>query len=367
MHADQPDPSEKSIFFMPAQGNIFIRYQNRIIWVRRTKETIQATGVAQESIVLSTLGRSTSVLKDIIEEGYQLSKNLDQNQTVIYSWYNQNWERTLAKPHRPWNSVKLNNNLASELLSDVERFLANKEIYQQRGIPHRRGFLLYGPPGTGKTSFITALAGKLHYSIATLSLSNSTLTDDGLVHALSTMPPETILLLEDIDAIFNEDRLVPELVVSEPISNEQPARGPARRGQNTREMKSETLSFSGLLNALDGVSTADGRLLFMTTNHKEKLDPALIRPGRVDREVLIDEASNSTIAAMFEHFYSIGSSDPKDIKRLSKKLATHLESITHCHIPMANIQNHFLMHMNHPERAILPEQLAILFSNPQSQ
>ena len=70
------------------------------------------------------------------------------------------------------------------------------------GIPYRRGYLLHGPPGCGKSSFITALAGELGFSICVLNLSERGLSDDRLHHLLAVAPTETIILLEDVDAAF---------------------------------------------------------------------------------------------------------------------------------------------------------------------
>jgi chaperone BCS1 len=63
------------------------------------------------------------------------------------------------------------------------------------------------------------------------------------------------------------------------------------------------VSFSGLLNALDGVRTQEGRILFMTTNHPENLDPALVRPGRVDLQVKLDYASFHQMEELFMRFH----------------------------------------------------------------
>jgi chaperone BCS1 len=97
-----------------------------------------------------------------------------------------------------------------------------------KGVPYRRGYLLYGPPGTGKTSFTTAIAGKMNLNICYLNLSGNNLDDDGLNRALNDAPAHSIILLEDIDSLF---------VKRESVSFD--------RGRH--------VSFSGLLNALDGV------------------------------------------------------------------------------------------------------------------
>lgn len=83
------------------------------------------------------------------------------------------------------------------------------------------------------------------------------------------------------------------------------------------------MTFSGFLNALDGVASGEERIIFMTTNHLEKLDPALIRPGRVDLMELIDDASPIQGRILFTQFYSGESADGTELENL----ATTLEEI----------------------------------------
>ena len=111
--------------------------------------------------------------------------------------------------------------------------------YIDRGIPYRRGYLLHGPPGCGKSSFVAALAGELGYDICILNLSDAGLTDDRLSHALSTTPPQSLVLLEDVDAAFVQ--------------------------RDAKDRRASHVTFSGLLNALDGVAAGEERILFMTT------------------------------------------------------------------------------------------------------
>ena len=101
------------------------------------------------------------------------------------------------------------------------------------------------------------------------------------------------------------------------------------------------LTFSGLLNALDGVAASEERLLFMTTNHVDRLDPALIRPGRVDVKEYIGWASPSQIETMFSRFY--GDKDG------AKEFGTLLKD---AQISPAALQGHFILYKDHPEKAI---------------
>jgi mitochondrial chaperone BCS1 len=65
-----------------------------------------------------------------------------------------------------------------------------------------------------------------------------------------------------------------------------------------------SVTFSGFLNALDGVASGEERIVFLTTNHVERLDPALVRPGRVDISELIDDASPAQAKRLFTRFYA---------------------------------------------------------------
>ena len=143
------------------------------------------------------------------------------------------------------------------ILADLDWFLGARDWYHQRGIPFRRGFLFAGPSGTGKTSLVLALAGHLNRPICVLSLGTIN-QDNALFSAFNDAPPDAIILIEDVDCAF-------------------PAQ---RRDEDGKAMGQVTKA--GLLNAIDGVTTPDGRIFVMTTNYPERLDSALVRPGRAD-------------------------------------------------------------------------------------
>merc|ERR1712139_657141 len=96
--------------------------------------------------------------------------------------------------------------------------------------------------------------------------------------AMEQVPSKSLIVLEDVDALFDEKR------------------------KKKSEDKSG-ITFSGLLNALDGVGSSSGQLFFLTTNHRERLDPALIRNGRVDVHVEFTDATDEQIRGLFAQFY----------------------------------------------------------------
>ena len=165
---------------------------------------------------------------------------------------------------------------AKSLIAEARRWKAGEEWYAARDLPWRRGWLLHGPPGTGKTALTRAVAEDLDLPVYAYDLAS--LKNDELREAWAKMLAEApcLALLEDVDAVF--------------------------RGRENVAVKEGGLTFDCLLNCLDGVQRADGLLVVVTTNHPDRLDPALgadlgdgrvggdpggraSRPGRIDRVV----------------------------------------------------------------------------------
>ena len=224
-----------------------------------------------DTITITTSGRSRTVLEDLLIEAGIEYKRKHFGKTLVYhyqrKWNDQgNW-LLLNNPvmHRPWDSVVTKNNIKDELLDDINEFRNSEEHYMTRGIPYRRGYLLHGPPGTGKSSLVYSLASELHYSICVVNLSRQC-NDFDILRQMATAPKNSILLFEDVDVALPSDKRKKEL-------------------KNESEMflyrsSYEDITLSGVLNALDGLSASASHLVFMTTNHITRLDPALIRPGR---------------------------------------------------------------------------------------
>lgn len=307
--------------FIPSIGKHLFQYKNNWIQVERTRE--QQTldlhmGVPWESVTLTAFGNNKQIYFDILEEARHLALQATEGKTLMYTAMGSEW-RPFGHPRRrrPTTSVVLDHGITNRIISDCNDFIENSLWYTQRGIPYRRGYLLYGPPGCGKSSFITALAGKLEYGICLLNLSERGLTDDRLNHLLNVAPEQTIILLEDIDAAF----------VSRESTLQQKS---AYDGLNR-------ITFSGLLNCLDGVASTEARIVFMTTNYIDRLDPALIRPGRIDVKEYIGYCSQYQLEEMFKQFF--GGSESIIAKEFAQKVIDSSTTVS-----PAQIQGFFMKH-----------------------
>ncbi|KAK2728903.1 mitochondrial chaperone bcs1 [Colletotrichum kahawae] len=214
---------------------------------------------------------------------------LSKGKTSIFEYYNNGWKRTITRDIRPIETVVMNEDTKQMILADIRSFLDStaRLWYVIRGLPYWRGYLLYGRPGTGKSSLSMSVAGCFGLDIYVLRLAG---INDGRLSALfAELPQRCVVLLEDVDAVgITQSR---EADAEESDSGLEVSRSsPKPRG---------TLSLSGLLNVLDGVASQEGRVLIMTTNHREHLDKALIRPGRIDKEIEFQLADAEVIIKLF--------------------------------------------------------------------
>ena len=205
-------------------------------------------------------------------------------------------------------------------------------LTKSSGIPFRRGYLLYGAPGSGKTSIIHSLAGELGLDIYIISLSKTGLDDSTLNSLISQLPEHCIAIMEDIDAAFTHG-LTRDAIGTE--LEDPRARGLQQRSsdddlglsrsRNPSEAKDSRITLSGLLNVLDGVSAQEGRLFFATTNQYHLLDPALIRPGRMDVHVEFRLASQYQARELYKRFYF---PDAPDEATTDEKASNDSEHVT---------------------------------------
>ncbi|PFH50191.1 hypothetical protein AMATHDRAFT_61519 [Amanita thiersii Skay4041] len=274
--------------------------------------------MSNHSLLLTLYTLDINVLSDLVEEarlGYVEGRRPHVIVHSIDTAFGTTWNTVKRKNRRSLDSIILPDGLLRSIVRDVRDFLATEDWYVRSGIPYRRGYLLYGPPGTGKTSTIYALAGELGLEIYTLSLSAGFIDDNMLQRLVSALPKHSILLIEDIDCAFP--------------SREEEEEGPlqmqpqggylwvhSRTGYPGQpSLPRTTVTMSGLLNMLDGVSSEDGKLFFATTNYVNRLDPALIRPGRIDKKIEYKLATKGQARALFNRIYDTQNEDVTEAEK----------------------------------------------------
>ena len=310
----------KTLHYTPAYGTHYFRYQGRWLSVTRAREENKVAWGSQysEQVYLSCLGRDPSILKALLHEAQRAYLARDGGKTIIYratrdagSAGAAEWARCLSRPPRPMSTVVLDQAQKDMIIDDMREYLHpwTRKWYANRGIPYRRGYLLHGPPGTGKTSLCFAAAGLLRLRIYVVSLNSRTLSEEALAGLFRDLPWRCIVLLEDIDSAgLTAKRAAP--AAEQPADGDDAAKNenkpPAADGAAGPDAAAapKGISLSGFLNIIDGVASAEGRILVMTTNHIEKLDPAILRPGRVDRIVHFGYANAEVIAGLFKAIFS---------------------------------------------------------------
>ena len=139
---------------------------------------------------------------------------------------------------------------------------------------------------------------------------NLDVDDATFMKAISRLPDNSILVLEDIDTLFVE----------------------RKEGDSNKSM----LSFSGLLNTLDGIAHKEELLTFLTTNYVTKLDKALIRPGRIDKIIKFTWATRGQMELMYNKFFPENKKNWKEFKKEIKGLKTTISVL----------QSFFFLHLD---------------------
>ena len=260
----------------PGEGFHIFYLDGHVMWMKRE---VQSGGPAIfEKIALSTLGRDKLPLEAIVHAAmeHRIARELNRIAVYMPSPYNNEWMRARLGNNRKLESVVLKAGQKEDIIADLERFFASHDRYEALGIPWRRGYLLYGPPGTGKTSLVTALASEMKLNVCVLSLASPTVNDEKIANLLSSVPQRSVILIEDVDAFFR---------------------------QRDKADTSVKVSYSGFINALDGVAAHEGSVVFLTTNHPDLIDEAAIRSGRVDFRMELGPCDASQLERMFLKFF----------------------------------------------------------------
>lgn len=236
----------------PERSDVFIvdyRQENHVVGTNDSAEKFEC---------ITIRATAPEVFHHFYRESDNFLENNEQDDTKLHVFvmtkYGE-WMRYNKIPSRTLDTVYFDEKQKHKLRTDIMEFLKMEKEYDEFGIPYKKNYLLTGIPGSGKTSMIKAMCREIGYNLCIFSI-NHDMDNNTALSAFRDIPPKSVLLFEDIDCLFD-------------------------KRTSTSDNKSG-FTFSNLLNLLDGVFCRKGLIAFITTNHPENLDHALLRQGRTD-------------------------------------------------------------------------------------
>jgi len=280
-----------------------------------------------QSVVLFVKGsQRIDLLLSLMEYIYKkCGSDSDEYLFPIYRWQVRDvyWRYGGHKVCRPLETIVLPKETKDKITNDIENFskINTMAFYVQHGIPYKRSYLFYGVPGSGKTSLLQSIAGKYRKKLCFVQPIHPEMTDDSFLSCIQSAPANSIVIIEDADALFDKNR-------------------------KSKHSKCP-LTFSGILNALDGLANPDGQIFILTTNFVEQLDDALVRSGRIDVHIHFPLSTDEQVITMFKLFYE----DCDETLAIRFK-----DNVRQCFpkgVAMCTIQQHFIANMYQPAEFVV--------------
>lgn len=272
---------DKKVYFKQSEGIFFINYKGKFILIKKGREKLEHASDIR-SVYFNQYHfyaiKGSQKVKGLLETAVEFaSKKAKNNELRIYANSSfGDWACSSRISAKDIDHVIINQDKKLELMADMDLFMNSKEEYDRRHIFYKRGYGFEGPPGNGKTSLALAMASYMNKDIYCLDL-NSLAGNSELRTSFVNLTSNAVLLIEDIDGFFNLREAV---------------------------KKDSKISFSTLLNCMDGALYKEGLVMIITTNKKEYLDPALIRNGRIDLMFEIPKPGPQEITRYLQVFYN---------------------------------------------------------------
>ncbi|XP_058773343.1 AAA-ATPase ASD, mitochondrial-like [Vicia villosa] len=240
---------------------------------------------------------TTSYIQHVLEEGKAMS--MKKRKLKLYTnnpkdeWrFKRKWSSITFEHPARFETLAMDPKKKEEIINDLVKFKDGKEYYAKVGKAWKRGYLLFGPPGTGKSTMISAIANFMNYDVYDLEL--SIIKDNiELKRLLIATSNKSVIVIEDIDCSID---LTGKRKEKKDLSSP------------TGEYK---VTLSGLLNIIDGIWSSCGgeRIIIFTTNFVDKLDPALIRRGRMDMHIELSYCSYEAFKVLVKNYWDVESHD----------------------------------------------------------
>lgn len=259
---DPPAESRKREWALVPDNLQGFKFEDMTLGISREEPKGDGLSVSiTRAIVMTCVTRDMDAVERLLASIFEAGNTVDHAEHIprvlaLTTWGD--WAEIRKAPSN--RTPVLPSGVLESLLADAAWFSANEGWYHSVGVPYRRGYLLHGVPGSGKTTTAICLASKLRKDIYLLPLEG--LSDEKMANAIRNAGRDGVLLIEDIDC----------------------AAATNDRSERKSDSRKDAPTLMGLLNSIDGAATPEGRILIATTNRREVLDSALIRPGRFDRQ-----------------------------------------------------------------------------------
>lgn len=307
-----PDRDIVNSAIMPGSGKHFVKACNRFYILHisdKQKSNFRSSYKEQTTFNFKfyTIGLSKKPIDELSEsiEKWIIHKS-NSNTTPMIRKFESNMILTLSKlPKRKLDTIFMDRDNKDLLIRRIQHFYDSEQWYYEMGIPYKLGIMLYGPPGTGKSSLIKSMASYFNKNITSVSPSYI----DTMANA----------------AVYGDDDSCGQFIVVEDIDTN--ISGPRERTEEKYESLKDddgytvstpttvkiTSSLSDILNTMDGLNTPNKFVFIMTTNHINKLDPALFRPGRIDILIELGYATYDAIQDFIDYYYPDNNVNIRDI------------------------------------------------------
>jgi chaperone BCS1 len=258
---------------------------------------------------------TTSYIQHVLEQGQAIiSKNrrlkiyTNNPSDNWWSYKSTKWSHTTFEHPARFETLAMEPAKKEEIINDLVKFKYGKEYYAKVGKAWKRGYLLFGPPGTGKSTMISAIANFMNYDVYDLELTTVKNNND-LKRLLIETSNKSIIVIEDIDCSLDLTGQRKKKKEKDNDENEEKL-DPIKEAEKEDKEESK-VTLSGLLNFIDGIWSACGaeRIIIFTTNFVDKLDPALIRRGRMDKHIEMSYCGYQAFKVLAKNYLHIESHD----------------------------------------------------------
>lgn len=246
-------------------------------------------------------------LEHVIETGKEIRQRNKQRKLFTNGHHRSSWSYVLFDHPATFETLAMEPEKKEKIIKDLLTFKESKDFYARIGKAWKRGYLLYGPPGSGKSTMIAAMANLLEYDIYDLELTSVTGNTE-LRRLLTETTGKSIIVIEDIDCSLDLTGQRKKVAGKNPpaVKKDMGKRGKSGDKEESSGTGSK-ITLSGLLNFIDGLWSACGgeRIIVFTTNHVDKLDPALTRRGRMDMHIKLSYCSFGAFKVLAKNYLQL--------------------------------------------------------------